>query len=628
MTFSAAGLSLYFNKTTFAVERLSADSDPEALSYVTGRTFGLPYGNNFITESTFSEKSYSAEFLYFNEVVCTLVVQERQGSISFSYVFRNDGKELLDIKEGELGIYLPFMDSYDEASLSLRRRVHAHLRTQGCAYAYCERYSGASPSLGMVMTEGRSYSYALEAGLGKRARGETILRLPAMKLSPGDVYSCELRFFLCKDKEEFFRTAEGFGFLMATANELVTEEGGEIVFRSSRAKSLSVAGKEILFEGGVARITASGEGEHTYTIRGEEQELLGSYYVLPKDIPARRARFVIEHQYIGDGAFRGAFAALDRASDGIVIRRGVHSPLNLGGYRAAPLIFLLHEGAKGRLAEKYKPIAKQAIAFYDEAFYRGGEVMDDVRKRARFHKGYRHYPLFAAIKYEEYLYSGNLTALMTSAVILSELFKNSAPYTLTPVTLVVEALKKEGKNLLAEELVEALSLWAEKLLKEDLYQAFKGYDYSEDILCGALCALLDLRSLTGEERYLSKAKELLPTISAFSFPSLEYASDFVPETFMYDVGQDTVRDVSTHDKAMHFAVAYYKYYAMTGEEEYLALSRKIALSCLTLFDDRGGAHPAKAAVKLVNDKELPSYHEISFGEDVVLYLFDLLFGSK
>ena len=66
MIFSAAGLTLYFNKTTFGVERLSVDGDPETLSWVYGKNFALPYGNNFLLKSNFAGGKFTAEFLYFS----------------------------------------------------------------------------------------------------------------------------------------------------------------------------------------------------------------------------------------------------------------------------------------------------------------------------------------------------------------------------------------------------------------------------------------------------------------------------------------------------------------------------------------------------------------------------------
>ena len=217
MIFSAAGLTLYFNKTTFGVERLSVDGDPELVSWVCGNDFALPYGNNFLLKSDFSGGKFSAEFLYFSEIVCSLFVTQKGDAISFSYRFKNDGKKKAELKEGDLGVYTPFFDRFDDPEISLRRRVHAHVRTEGATYIYCEKYSGDLPALGLIMTKGACYSYSLERGARKGDRGEIILRLPEMTLAPQETYTCEFRLFPCEGREDFRAKAEGYGMLAVRA---------------------------------------------------------------------------------------------------------------------------------------------------------------------------------------------------------------------------------------------------------------------------------------------------------------------------------------------------------------------------------------------------------------------------
>ena len=628
MVFSAAGLTLYFNKSTFGVERMAADEDPEALSFVSGKNFGLPCGNNFLLKSEYSDKSFIGEFLYFNEIVCTLVVSEKEGTISFRYTFKNEGKDAVDLAEGDLGIYLPFLDRCDDVELSLRRRVHAHLRTQGSCYACCERYSGTFPSLGMVMTEGESYSYASENSSRAGARGEMILRLPAMKLLPQHSYSAELRFYLCNGREEFFEKAASLGLLCVPESDLTVYEGEEIILRSERAELLRTEDITLPFKGGIARIIASGVGEHTFEISDGQKKLAGSYYVLPKNIAERRADSIFERQFLREGKFAGGFTAYDRLNDEMLFGGGVHSPFRFGGESAAALIFLLREGAEGNLSEKKREMVDRALAFYDREIYRGGEVADEAGgKRARFSKGYDHYPLFAAIKYEQYRYTGELAPLMQSAVILSEYFEKAPFYVLTPVSMIAEALRKEGKGRIADEMIEKLSHGAEQLLSKD-EKAFRAIPFSAAFVCGAVSTLLDLYAMTKKAEYLENAKNYLPMLDAFCFPSLSYATDCVPILSECDLGKGVIYDMSPHYSDIRFAVVYERYFAVTGEEKYHLSAEKIARASLTLFGEKGASCRGKAAAAVLNDRELSPYEEISCGEDIVLYYFNLLFERK
>ncbi len=630
MIFSAAGLTLYFNKTTFGVERLSVDNDPEALSFVCGKTFGLPSGNNFLLKSDFAPDGFSGEFLYFSEIVCSLVVKQKDGAISFSYEFKNQGKKPVELKEGDLGICTPFFDRFDSPEISLRRRVHAHVRTQGATYVFCERYSGEMPALGLVMVKGACDSYALERGAAKGERGEIQLRLPAMTLEPQQSYTSEILLFPCTGREDFFKKADGFGFLTAAAEDLAVFEGEDVVFRSTRATGLRTDTEYLPFVDGVCRIKATGVGEHKVTVCSEDQKLHASYYVLSEDVALKRARFVTERQYLSEGKFRGAFTGYDHRTDEKIIKGGVRSPFSLGGFRAAPLLFLLCEAKKGRLSEDSRSKVDDAVAFYDREIYRGGEVSDDVGgKRARFFKKYYNYPLFAAIKFEEYRCSGDLDALRQSGVILSNLYKSGSVYEVTVAEAIVTALREENETELAAGLTDLISEAADKLIASgNKYASFKGLPYGPEIVYGALSTLLDAYFLTGKEYYLLVAKEHIDRLLTFCFPSLSYATNDVPEIFQCDRGIGFSYDMSPHFTAIRFAEVYEKYYRATGKDEFFCLARRIARACLTLFSETGAGRRSKAAVAVINDVSLAPYEEISCGEDVVLYHFDLLFGRK
>lgn len=630
MIFSAAGLTLDFNKTTFGVERLSVDGDPENVSWVYGKNFALPYGNNFLLKSDFSGGKFTAEFLYFSEIVCSVVVTQKEGAISFVYSFKNEGKKNAELKEGDLGIYASFFDRFDDPELTLRRRVHAHVRTEGTTYVYCEKYSGDLPALGLIMTKGSCYSYSLERGARKGDRGEIILRLPQMTLAPQENYECEFLLFPSGGREDFFKKADGFGFLTASASDLAVFEGEEIVYRSAHAIALKTEEGEVPFVDGKCRITAKGFGERKVTICSKNQELCSSYFVLSKDIFQKRIAFTTQKQYLSEGPFCGAFAAYDNERGEVLIKKGVRSPFNLGGFRAAPLLLLLREGQKGGLSAEWKAKTADSIAFYDREIYRDGEVSDDVNgRRARFFKRYYNYPLYATIKYEEYRYLGDLDALAQSAEILSTLYESGSVYEVTPAEKVVNALRQEGKTTLAGQLTDLISAAADKIIASgNKYASFKGLFYGPEIVYGSLSTLLDAYFLTGREYYLLVAEEHVSRLSDFLFPSLSYATDDVPEIFQQDRASGLIYDMSPHFTAIRFAEMYEKYFRATGKESYLDLARRIAKACLTLFDQDGAGRRSRSAVATVNDFTLSPYEEISCGEDVVLYHFDLLFGRK
>ena len=630
MIFSAGGLELYFNKTTFGVERLAILGDPEGISWVRGNLFGLPSGNNFLTDSKFAAECFSARFLYFEGIVCDMTVEKRSEAIAFRYLFKNQGKKSVSLSEGDLGLYLPFNDDFAEPDISLRRRVHAHVRPQGVAYVFCERYSGDLPSLGLLFTKGESYSYSLERTGRASERGLITLSFPEMTLGVGDSYECEFVLFSCTNEKEFFDKADDFGVLTAQTSGLAVFPGEKIEVLSRRASSLETEGEGYLFEGGACSFIATGQGEKKATISRDGQKLILTYYVLSEDLPQKRARFLSDHQYIDSGEYQGAFTAYDLKAGAPIVKRGVRSPFSLAGFRAAPLLFLLREGKKGTLNEELSAKIGDSIAFYDREIYRNGEVSDDVGgKRARLFKRFYNYPLFSAIKYEEYLYSGDMECLLQSALILKTLYHSGSVYEVAPTCEVVSALLRAGKEKVAEELVIFVREAADKLIKSgNKYAPFKGLPYGPEIVYGALSTLLDAYALTEKEYYLATAKEHLARLDAFAASSVHYATDLIPEIFQRDRGNELTYDMSPHFTAAHIAVVYEKYARLSGEGKYLDRASRILKSALSLFGEDGSSRRSKAAARVLNDAPLPQYEEISCGEDVVLYYFDLLFGGK
>ena len=631
MILSTDNLTLYFNKTTFGVERLSINGDAECLSWVRGREFALPSGNNFLTKSDYAAGKFSGEFLFFSGLTCAVTVTADRGAAVFRYLFKNDTKKEIETKQGELGIYLPFNDDFDDPLISLRRRVHAHVRAAGQAYVYCERYSGDLPALGLVVTKGRSDSYSLERGGKKSSRGKIILDLPALKLGVNDSYEFEFAVFPCNGREDFFKRADSYGLITIRTSDLTVFPEEEISLSSDKATYLTLDDERIPFVDGECRFVAKGWGAKRATIHGEKGSVDLDYFVLSRDLPEKRIDFLLDKQYISEGGSRGAFTAYDPTSGEQVVRGGVRSPFSLGGTRATPLFLLLRAGEKGAIPADKREKIDASIAFYDREIYSGGgEVADDVGKtRSFFGKKYYHYPLFAAIKYEEYRYLGNISYLKESAAILDKLYRSGSLYEVSPVLLVERALRKEGETALADELRAVVVEAADQLIRSgNKYAPFKGLPYGPEIVYGSLSTLLDAYLMTQNDYYLHTAKEHFARLTAFSFPSSDYRTDDVPEIFERDRASGLTYDMSPHYTVAFFALVYDKYYRATGEKGARDLSRRALKSALTLFGADGGGFRSKAAPRAVNDIPLSEYEQISYGEDVVLYLFDLLFDRE
>ena len=208
----------------------------------------------------------------------------------------------------------------------------------------------------------------------------------------------------------------------------------------------------------------------------------------------------------------------------------------------------------------------------------------------------------------------------------TNLYKSGSVYEVTPTLAVAEALREAGRDKMAEELSEEVVAAADKIIAGgNKYAPFKGLSYGPEIVYGALSTLLDAYFLTENPYYLQTASEHMARLSAFAFPSLDYATADLPEIFQRDRGNSLYYDMSPHFTAVHIALVYEKYFRASGEADYHTVAQRIMRAALTLFDERGRGHRSKAAAKSVNDIPLKKYEGISYGEDVILYHFGLLF---
>ena len=432
--FRGGGLELHFIDETFSAERILIQGDTSRLSWAKGKVFGLPAGNCFLIEKDYSAPAcFRAKFLYFSDLTATVTVDECDGAVRFSYLFRNEGKKEVSVEAGDLGVYFPFNDAFDTPSVTLRRRVHSFIRTDGSAYIYNARVSGESDAVSLIMTKGRCFSHRTQLRAFGVDKGDISLDLPALTLAPAESYEWEFLLFVHRDETDFFERARKYGFLTAEAERLVGYEGDVLTIRSDKAKVLSLGEQgEILFADGNVSYTLIGRGECALTIKDGENTRVLRCFTISRDIIDRRVDHLLQVRQISDGVGKGAFAAYDISTGTTVFPRR----LDLVETTTMPLLFLLSEVARGRSA--VRPAVDEALAFYD----RETDILSAVKNGKASVEACSRY---AAVKYESYLYRGDVVDLMESASVLSTLFGETYTCVPTCACRLIESFARKGR---------------------------------------------------------------------------------------------------------------------------------------------------------------------------------------
>lgn len=606
--FRGGGLELHFDPMTFGVERLAVKDDASHFSWVKGKFFALPSGNNFLVKGDFSSPSvFRAEFQYFSDITAHVTVDEWKGAVRLSYLFKNEGKKAVDLEEGDLGVYFPFNDAYDLPEVTLKRRAHSFLRLEGATYIYNVRVSGQEGAVSLVQTKGSVFSHVTDLDPRKTDRGEIAFSLPIPRLEKGETYLWEFLLFYHENEEDFFRRAEEYGLLTVRANSLVLREGEELVLSSKEAKEAQGDPFVLPFTDGVCRLRVKGEGEHLLKVTDGERTKVVRYFVLSDEVASRRKKRLMELHTLSKSLGKGAFSAVD-ASTGAPCKVKKEAAFIA---EVMPLLFLLSEERAGR-KEGIESLIADALS----------ELNEKIGLDKKKHSGEEN-ALIATVKYEEYLRSGEIIPLMESAAAASEALRRGGR--ITPAGRIVRSLREEGKETVARELSALLTEAADALISAGNKGAGEKV-FSPESLCGALFLLSDAYLFSEKEYYLMNAKDHLVQAEAFCRPSCDYRTNEMPLLLGWDDRLGVRYEMAPYVDAVFFALAFERYARASGEAKYKEKAAGILRALGTLFSDdgsavRGRAFPASASA-------LPSFRceEISYGEDVILYLINLLFS--
>ena len=128
--------------------------------------------------------------------------------IKEQYVFRNDTNREIFLREGDLAIYTPFRDSYEDVQTCLEARCHTHVWCGGeVSYVCALRMGDVEPHMGLCLTSGSlcSYSFDREGKRGPHDRGDLLLNVTPRVVKPGESIDIEWVIFWHKGKHDFYK---------------------------------------------------------------------------------------------------------------------------------------------------------------------------------------------------------------------------------------------------------------------------------------------------------------------------------------------------------------------------------------------------------------------------------------
>lgn len=550
-----------------------------------------------------------------------------------TYTFYNPASSDVFLQRGELGIFFPLCDRYEDAETCFSSRAHTHLfcgeeNTWLCAL----RMGMQGKSLGMALTEGSIDTYSVERDLSKisNERGDFILHPTAFHLRAGESKTLAFRWFFHDGKEDFLEKLAAMPeMLRVDLPSCVCFPGDTIPMTFSRPTDVELHGKTVAKQVTSFVFRAEEIGEEclrlTYGGRKTFVRLLVSadFDAL---VERRLERIVAEQQYMGEGPLHGAFLIYDNEEKTVYFDN----------------IFADHNASRERLGmglllalwlQKHENPAFRAaldtfVAFVKREFLDAstGEVFNTVGRDPTTKRLYNA-PWVASFMTEMYRLTGENEYLEIMLRIMEKYYAGGGAK-FYPNGLSVEeqirALRDAGMTDKADRLLALFRTHVDNMVKNGVCYPKHEVNYEQTIVTPAASFTAQMYRLTGEEKYRTAAEEQIAVLCRFD--------GFAPDHHLYRLAirhwddfwfgkRRLFGDTFPHYWSVLSSVAYLRYAKITGDEEWERQARAGAAGCLSLFTPDGKGSCAYVFPYAINGIRGEFADPFANDQDFALYFY-------
>jgi hypothetical protein len=537
------------------------------------------------------------------------------------YEFVNQTETDVFIKTGDISIYTTFNDNYQEASVCMTNRCHAHIWCGGeVSYVMALRMGGAAPHLGMVLTEGSLETYSIERNPEKMSndRGDFLLHPSPFSLAPGEKYTLEWELFWHGGKEDFYRKLLGYkNYLHVSAEKYVIFLGESVHIRVSDGF------------GGEKRITDIPEttGEREYPIKMNGIHTKCRIMVLPgiDELAGARCRFISgKQQFHKPGSvLDGAYLIYDNEE-----KCCYYSPRNdyNGGRERVGMGVLIAKYLQSHFDAAIKASLDKYVAFVKRELFdeETGQVFNDVKRNNSYYRLYNH-PWMAAFFIELYRLEKKKEHLKNAVKIMLDFYKNGGAHFYAievPIHELYSEVMQLGWKEEGEELLGHFRDHAAFIRKCSTNYPSHEVDYEQSIVAPATNIMLQMYIITGEENYLKEAEKHLEILELFN--------GLQPDHHLYETairhwdGYWFGKAVMYGDTFPHYwsaltGNAYLDYAKIKQKPEYYSRAEASIKGTLSMFREDGSASCACLYPWKVNGQKGKFYDVWANDQDWALY---------
>lgn len=546
-------------------------------------------------------------------IAITVTRRLRGSCLEESFTFHNRGTQPEPI--WGIGLYAPFNDNYPDAATCVTQRANAHLWCGGhSAYACCLRMGGASPHLGLVLTEGYLGGYSIEGrGLmqgGSNTRGSIVFNAPGLTLQPGQTHRVAWTCFWHTGWDDFFAQARQIPAFVQVQAERYTYLTGQPP-RLTASDPTAVIDPLPATAGEQTVKVRYGAGRETW-LRLNAVDEIGA-------LVRRRLNFIRERQQVNDptSPYDGAFVCYDTETNA-QLRHGYRGDFSEGRERVGMGVLLAQslrhwpDAQVVAALQRYRVFVRTKLQRPDGAV--AGEVGGDTHRLYNF-------PWVAQLHLELYHALGEPSALADCFDTLCAYYRQGGDHFYPiglPIVDALAACRAAGRQAEAATLLAHFRRHGEQVVSNGLALPKHEVNYEQTIVSPAVLIALECHLVTGDAQYLDCAKTLLPALEAFSGrqPDHRLHEIAIRHWDGYWFGKREMwGDVFPHYWSATTGWAYYRYWQATGDEAYRQRARTILLNnlssfrpdgsatCAYLYPDAVNGQPARFADPLANDQD-------------------------
>lgn len=570
-----------------------------------------------------------------------------QGMLRESYTFSNETEFDVFTRKNEIGIYTTFPDDYKSSDICMKERCHAHVWCgKNTAYIYGLRMGGEAPHLGMIINQGSIDGYSVKRNLHEISndRGSIILHPDKFHLKPGEKITIIWDLVWFQNKEDFYRILGSYpNTVLVKADHPVAfqneERGIWIGFNDdfhtglpSQQESQEVQiSKEYRNESGIDKMRVLVNGKEAIMSRKSGNQVyaeepdnttgvkswdinIGEYHttaktlVLPerKQFAEKRCRFIVEKQqyHEKESCLDGAFLIYDTEESCTYY---AHTPDHNGGRERVGMGVLLAKYLQEYPDKKLEEgLLKYTNYIYRELYdEKTGTVFNDVGQNNDWHRLYN-YPWMAIFFMERYnLYQKERD--------LKNMYRTMAAYYQSggmkfyaigiPVAESVSLLAENNMEKEAEVLKGYYRKHADYIMENGLHYPPHEVNYEQSIVAPAVSMLLQVYSITQDERYLTGAKLQMQVLELFNGQQ--------PDYHLYETAirhwdgfwfgkKRTLGDTFPHYWSALTGNAFLLYWKITGEDDYRKKAQASLRGTLSMISEDGSASCAYVYPQTVN----------------------------